>query len=109
MRSFTEPFYGLIRPGDILVFRDWNWAKHGKINAVVLPEDPRPLVKELSLDDDQQPVLVSFNDDFAPIPAKGATFCGYLVGIIGDSIRIGPILSGIGHNDIVRELQSRLP
>lgn len=97
-----------LHPGDTLIFKMNYQPRIGRINAAILKEDGGPVAKQVEIRDGNL-VLASFQDDYAPIPPEDVKFLGYLIGIDGESLRIGPIWDGIGRDYLDRELRSRLP
>lgn len=98
-----------IQPGDILVFKDSKVPKLNRIVCARIDADPQLVVKTLTHSGDQW-VLEAANANFGSIiPTHHLDMIGYLVGIIGDGIRIGPDERGLDIRAIDGYLRSRLP
>jgi SOS-response transcriptional repressor LexA len=97
-----------VQTGDALFFRPMRSFKTGYLMAARLPDDPRPVCKEVA-DDGVNVVLRSFNSRFTDIPAEDVECLGLLIGIDGVGIHIGPELNGITRKHIENKLRSRLP
>lgn len=99
-----------LQPGDILVFKDTRIPKLNKIMAVRVDGGPELLVKRATHAGGDGWELHSANPSYPPVhPGHQLECLGYLVGIIGDTIRIGPEELGIDEKYIEVHLRSRLP
>lgn len=97
-----------LHPGDVLIFKLTYQPKIGRINIMVAPGDSKPVAKQLEMREGRLRVE-SFNADYQPFEPDGTRFMGFLIGIIGDRIRVGPQWDGIGRDFLEGEFSSRLP
>jgi transcriptional regulator with XRE-family HTH domain len=97
-----------LHPGDTLIFKLTYQPRIGRVNAVICPGDSKPVAKQVALRDGDLRIE-SFNDAYEAVASDGVRFLGFLIGIDGDNLRMGPIWDGIGKDYIERELRSRLP
>lgn len=98
-----------LQPGDILVFKDSKIPKLNRIMAVRVDDAPELLVKRL-VHGPEGWELHSANPAYKPIVATHKIEClGFLVGVIGDALRLGPDERGLDEQYIETHLRSRLP